>query len=195
MRQAAIISVLRIQHRDPEWGKNHFLQFAQDGAFELRGLDPARPQTVCFLDSEHFWGTTLEVNAGQQKNQELLVKLQPCGSARMRFVDANGQPVPDAPQAPPVGFRFKLAAGRRTGSGPAAIEPGSAYLPSIDPIHYGATLQVGPDGWLTLPGLIPGATYFLNSSPEYHQSERKEFQVEAGQTVGLGDVRVQGLGF
>jgi hypothetical protein len=63
-------------------------------------------------------------------------------------------------------------------------------LNQIDPTNYENPLTSDADGRITLPVLIPGATYrFIErtNSPQV----RKEFTVKPGETLDLGDIRIE----
>ena len=65
------------------------------------------------------------------------------------------------------------------------------YLSRVDPLHYAEGRVSDAEGCVTLPALIPGATYrfFDNSEAEsvgHHL--RKEFVVGPGETIDLGDI-------
>jgi hypothetical protein len=63
---------------------------------------------------------------------------------------------------------------------------------TIDPAHYGDDLVSGADGWITLPDLIPGATYSVQPrTGDGRASSRKEFTVKPGETIDLGDIPIQ----
>ena len=69
----------------------------------------------------------------------------------------------------------------------AADETG---LNQIDPINYDYPLTSDADGRITLPVLIPGATYRfieLTTIPQVH----REFTVKPGETLDLGDIRIE----
>ena len=69
-------------------------------------------------------------------------------------------------------------------------------MTSVDPVNYPNELIPDADGRITLPALIPGATYRVldytaairgQTGPEI----RKEFTVKPGETVNLGDIRIE----
>ena len=91
VEHAMIISTLHIEHFHLIW-RGDFTLHARDGLFELHGLDPEKPTRVSFLDADHQWGATVEISA-KQAGEDLLVRLQPCGQAKARFVGPDGKPV------------------------------------------------------------------------------------------------------
>jgi hypothetical protein len=62
------------------------------GKFELPGYDVAHPLPVYFLDAENQLGAMVRFSA-KEVDGKAVVKLQPCGSATARFVDAEGKPL------------------------------------------------------------------------------------------------------
>lgn len=63
--------------------------------------------------------------------------------------------------------------------------PGGQWLPA-DPRHYGAGPRTDAEGKIILPCLVPGANYRISQL----DGKARDFTVEPGQTVDLGDVRV-----
>ena len=63
---------------------------------------------------------------------------------------------------------------------------------SLDPVNYGSNFQSDAQGRLTLPALIPGATYRVEDfTPAFGGGDpaiRKEFTVRPGETIDLGDI-------
>jgi hypothetical protein len=75
-----------------------------------------------------------------------------------------------------------------------ALFADKADLNQVDPINYPNELVPDPNGRLALPALIPGATYrFIDRStgPNAVLQVRKEFKVEPGQTLDLGDILIE----
>ncbi len=71
----------------------------------------------------------------------------------------------------------------------------AAPLRGVDPINYEKPIVSDADGRVTLPALIPGATYrltdFTTNRDPIGPQIRKEFTVKPGQTLDLGDVRIE----
>jgi hypothetical protein len=156
------------------------------GRFELPGCDPEKTYRVFFLDAEHDQGAVAEISARQSHGQPVTVRLAPCGSARARFVDAQGKPV--------AGHQLPLV---------LIVTPG--VLPSLEALQKGwlyadfqfsgnmsrplfRELRSDATGRITFPALIPGATYRLTDLKE---KPLAEFKAEAGKTVRLGDITVR----
>ena len=69
-------------------------------------------------------------------------------------------------------------------------------LTNIDPINYETAPAPDALGRITLPVLIPGATYRFIDYTMYVRGQtgpeiRKEFTVKPGQKLNLGDIRVE----
>src|SRR5262249_18794094 len=61
------------------------------GRFELPGCDPEKVYPVYFLDAKNQLGAVAEI-PGKPGDQPVTVRLAPCGSAVLRFVDGQGGP-------------------------------------------------------------------------------------------------------
>jgi RNA polymerase sigma factor (sigma-70 family) len=162
----------------------------EDGRFELPGCDPDRPAEVFFLDPAHQLGTVVRLSPKELRGQPATVRLQRCGTARTRLVDADGKPLanlrchvdlvitPGIPWAESVRQKGLIAE--------------TAFVSSLDPKGY-ENLRSDARGWVTLPTLIPGATHSLTASPSGRGLiYLKTFQVEAGKMLDLGDLPVKG---
>jgi hypothetical protein len=123
------------------------------------------------------------------------VKLSRCGSARLRLVDAKGQPL--------VGHWLRLVLlierSFATSQPPRKREEDGhlsvCYDPRnycYDPLHYSMGPVSDGDGWLTLPALIPGARYVLQyADVKGVLRETPEFRVEPGEKLLLPDLAIQ----
>src|SRR5262249_9091629 len=65
----------------------------RDGHFELPGCDPDKAVEVFFLDPKNQLGARVEFAPGQIGPTPVTVQLPPCGSAKARFVNEDGQPI------------------------------------------------------------------------------------------------------
>jgi hypothetical protein len=141
--------------------------------FELHGLDPVATYRVSFLDGTGAWGATLELSPKQAGDEPVTVHLAPCGSARVRFLDARGRPRTDfrpglfLELAPERGILHELT------------------FPVASPFRKDGP-QTDATGRCTFSGLIPGATYRFG-----HAVIKTTFRTEAGKEVDLGDVAVK----
>ncbi len=191
------------------------------GRFELHGLDPDVETPVYFVNHERRLGAVMNLsgksvalimienrpgrvalgasNAFPDKSKvrgPISVRLESFGAAKARFVDPDGEPV--AAHIPrdvriTMVVTDGLPYGKALGNS-GVLFADEAGLNQVDPINYPNELVSDPSGRLALPALIPGATYRfidhstgLNAVPQV----RKEFKVEPGQTVDLGDILIE----
>jgi hypothetical protein len=138
--------------------------------FELHGCDPQASVRVMVLDAKNQWGNTVEMSAENARDRPTQLRLQPCGSARVRFLDAEGKPLTDFYP----GLILELA--------PKRDDLFADEFSVFSPFR-----KVGPhtdeQGRCTLTTLIPGATYRFG----YAEME-KSFRARAGQFLQLPDV-------
>jgi RNA polymerase sigma factor (sigma-70 family) len=129
----------------------------RDGTFELRGCDPEVTYPVHFLDARNKLGATAHLSAQEAAGKEVTVRLEPCGSAVVRFVDKEGKPR--------KGFRATPFMVFRPGDKGAGAD--SDFLVNFDTVNYrGARLTADAEGRCTMPVLIPGVTYFFAGYPK-----------------------------
>jgi hypothetical protein len=176
----------------------------RDGHFELPGCDPDKTYHLVFL--EHPWlnpdpggevdaldtygqlwlrallgprikfGAAVDVSAKKAAAEPVEVRLEPCGAAKLRFVDGGGKPL--AKHKPWLHLVV-------TGGPPVnqAIKDGKLAAEVVMLIHpYDAEPHAGADGVLKVEGLIPGATYRVQ---RFDGEVIKEFTVGAGKTLDL----------
>src|SRR5262249_50850789 len=63
----------------------------RDGRFELRGCDPELTYPVHLLDAKNNLGATARLSVKAAVDKEVTVRLAPCGTAVVRFVDREGK--------------------------------------------------------------------------------------------------------
>jgi protocatechuate 3,4-dioxygenase beta subunit len=178
--RAKLVSPIYIPHGF-DLGKHTTSQEVRDGRFELRGCDPDRAVPAFFLDAKNRLGAMVELS-GKQADQSVTVKLRPCGTAKVRFVDAQGKPFTAV--YPNVGV---------------VLNPGVSVLARSEKkmadVNYPDWQEVRPDaqGRITFATLIPGATYRLSGIglSRFYFDIQKDFKAESGKTVDLGDVVVK----
>ncbi len=190
---ARIIATLHFNYFHIAW-RGDLGPRARDGRFELHGLDPDRPVRVAFLDPDHQWGTSIELS-GKQAGEDITVRLQPCGRATARLVDPDGKPIAKGfPQVEIVGNPGPRVDTRNPRE-QAELAADTVYLLNVDPVHHRSRPHTDADGRITLPDLIPGATYRLNGTSLYAPTKRdpvyKDFTVKPGETVDLGDITIE----
>lgn len=161
---------------------------AVDGLFELHGLDPAKSYPVLLLDPDHEWGAKVEISGSLAGNDRLTVRLAPCGTARVRVVDRAGNPI----------AKYRPLLNVVVTSGPHPQDPNvlARWLTradtdlnsNIDRKHYwGTKVLTDTEGRVTLPALIPGATYWLWDHARDNKFPLYEFTVKPGETREVPD--------
>jgi hypothetical protein len=126
----------------------------------------------------------------------LTVRLESCGAADARIIDAGGKPVVGTlPQntVTMVVTPGPIYVRRADLAGKLAAE--DADVCQIDTVNYRAELVTDAQGKLKLPALIPGANYRLVDWSTAVRGEtgpqvRKEFSVKPGEMLDLGDILI-----
>jgi protocatechuate 3,4-dioxygenase beta subunit len=198
---ASILTTLVVEASHPAWlGRDQVK--VRDGRFELHGVDPQGSARISILDAEHEWGATVEVS-GKQAGEDLTIRLQPCGRAKMRFVGPDGRPVTSRARRadkPFVLFEFVATPGpsiygRRKPQEQAMLAADADFLANVDRKHYWDDPVADAEGCYTMVSLIPGALYriidFSTANDEKGAQVRKEFTVKAGETIDLGDILIE----
>lgn len=155
------------------------------GHFDLGGLPRDEPQAIYLLEPRRKLGAMVQVKAGDTRQ----IALAPCGQATMRFVDAQGQPIAGhfamvELVVSPGASRFDREAMRR-----GELAADADMVNNVDPRNYADT-TADAEGRLTLPVLIPGATYRVSTFRDGRYGVVKEFQARADETMDLGDLVV-----
>jgi len=195
VEHAMIISMLHIERFHLIW-RGDLTLHARDGLFELHGVDLEKPTRVSFLDAEHLWGATVEISA-KQAGEDVLVRLQPCGQAKARFVGPDGKPVAKVfPWFEILGTPGPHEWDRRK-EPQSMLAADAASMPNVDRIHYwkGPGPLTDAQGRITLPALIPGALYRISDRSTVNDRDkgvqvRKDFTVQPGETLDLGDILI-----
>lgn len=183
-RQADVFCVVNAQDRVNR--SNGYGLSSRDARFEFRGCDPERSYDALVLDRKNRLGALVNFS-GKPSGDELVIRLVPCGSATARFVNGAGNPVGN--YSPPV--RAVLVPGPHSaGSGNStallAEEGPIRYSDRMNPAHQDHE-KTDADGRVTLPALVPGATYRVG---EEFGRLWKQFTAGSGQTVDLGTITV-----
>jgi RNA polymerase sigma factor (sigma-70 family) len=172
----------------------HFAAEARDGVFEVHGLDPDKSVPVFFLDAENRCGAVVELS-GKQAGEAVTVKLAPCGKATARYLDGKGQPVTNYRAAPDIvitpgpwdDYDATVAKGK--------LLADSGSLVNLDRHNYWEDrVKTDVRGRITFPALIPGATYRVSRWEKNNWLPHKEFTVESGKTLDLGDIIIDRAG-
>ena len=157
----------------------------RDGRFEIPGCDPEKLSTFYFFDREHQLGATVEIGGKTARSGPLVVRLQKCGAARVRYQDPQGMPiVGHEPAIPKRGSQDRplmliITPGDDSGARDQTMAD-VAYQVNLDPERM-RPLRTGADGSVKMESLIPGATYRFRGH---------DFKAEAGKTIDLPDVIV-----
>jgi hypothetical protein len=170
---------------------------AYDGNFELHGLNPDIAVPVFFLDAKHKLGATQKISGKSAAGGAVIVRLEPCGTAKARLVNPTGKPLTGF-RLGPLFTRMVITPGALARVAQQKSEHLSAEedrLSTIDPINYANPLISEADGWVTLPALITGANYRFIDLTTFREPKgpqlRKEFSVKAGETLNLGDILIE----
>jgi hypothetical protein len=164
------------------------------GRFELAVRNPDAPLCVAFLDADKGLGAAATFTARQARKGPVTVRLSPCGSAAARFVDTKGKAL--------AGYRplVWLSLPAQPYSSAAELESlggnqghfawfnfDTVWAGNADPRHYGAGPQTDAKGRITLPNLIPGATYRIAG----FAGTEKTFKAKGGKEVSLGEITIK----
>jgi beta-lactamase regulating signal transducer with metallopeptidase domain len=177
--------------------QDHSRSQLRDGRFVLHGLDPNSAVKVpaFFLEPFRKLGAVVKFSGGSAANGPVTVRLEPCGTARARLVTSEGKPLDRYPARALV--VLVVTPGPMRGRNMAKDGPllaNEAGLVQLDSVNYSFDFQSDADGRITLPALIPGATYRIEDiSPLFGGGDpviRKEFTVKPGETLDLGDILI-----
>jgi RNA polymerase sigma factor (sigma-70 family) len=161
----------------------------KDGRFELPGCDPDKPVEVFFYHAKGPWAAVALLSAKKAAGRPVTVRLRPCCTATARFVDQEGKPLAGVR----VVAEFVISPGLPwAGSfNRKGVFADTFFMANLD-VERHNDLRTDTDGRVTIPALIPGATYRLSVQPPQGGAydSAREFQVKAGQTLRLGDLVV-----
>ena len=163
----------------------------RNGRFEIRGLAPDAEVPVYFLEPERKLGAVVNLSAKSAAGGPVTVRLEPCGSARAWLVDPDGKPV--AKPVRELSITMVVTPGPARNNFPndkatGLLSADEGDLTEVDPINYETELAPDADGRITLPVLIPGATYRFIDYTMFVRGQtgpeiRKEFTVKPGQKL------------
>lgn len=162
------------------------------GELILPGSDPEKGGTVYLFDHEHALGATVDFAGTQAMGPPLTVELQPCGKAKVRYVDGMGKPV--VAHQPWLMISLTpgtvMAAVTVTGKDDQKLEGDWIMWANFDR-ERSETRKTDADGWATIAALIPGAPYAIANEGTLDMirgMERTEFRVKPGETVTLPEI-------
>jgi beta-lactamase regulating signal transducer with metallopeptidase domain len=170
---------------------------ARGGRFELGSCDASSSAPAFFLDARKQQGAVVELS-GKQAGSDLEVKLQPCGSASVRVVDARGKPL-RAGRSPahlevvltPGASFADLVSGSVNDTKQSPLMADSIMVANLDRERY-SELKIDRQGRMTFPTLIPGATYriVVLNQPVKTQIE---FTVKPREAKDLGELVIRNV--
>lgn len=161
---------------------------AKEGRFVLPGCEEGHEYTVLFLDLAHDWGGVATVRC-LPDSAPPRVQLSPCGEARVRFVNPEGQPV--AGFSPNVLVRTPRSV--RLDDLPPSPQPCDWQLPTrVDPLWWVTDRTSDDDGVVKLKRLIPGVEYqFGVQTSDATKQIRPPFTVRSAEVRTLPDVIIE----
>jgi beta-lactamase regulating signal transducer with metallopeptidase domain len=163
-------------------------QTIRGGRFSLSGLTVGVEYPVYFLDPDKKLGGAVRLRAKDASPASVEVRLAPCGTAKARFVDFRGAPIAGlrqplmivvTPGPPPFSEIARL---------PSVMVADEDFVAAFDRKNHWPTPTTDREGRVIYRCLIPGATYRLHGPESTGGVLIKNFTVEAGQTLDLGDV-------
>jgi hypothetical protein len=172
------------------------------GRFAVPGCDPKAPTELYFFDPEHQWGATVTFDPKADAGKPLAVTLQPCGSAKVRFLDPKKKPVtgPVSDMAITVSAALVIGFKESDPKSLAMAFPQDHFFGlsprELDPKRY-EKLAADKDGIVVYPSLIPGAPYkWVTASAKGFGAGPPSgiaVKIKPGETTDLGDATVRPL--
>ena len=174
-------------------GEENSVLWCAQGRFELPGCDPDQTHTVHVYDPARRLGATVKLTK-QNATDRATVRLQPCGSARARFVDAAGKPL--AKYRPQLTYLLSDGVPQRfyIGQNPPVDYPLEAVQGSLGPLDWDlfGSIETDNDGRVNFPALVPGAKYRIHWPPKDLTDTKPfphlDFTVAPGEAKDLGQV-------
>jgi RNA polymerase sigma factor (sigma-70 family) len=148
-----------------------------------RRVEASTVVNTLLTKSKDRLGAAVGISAKQAKGQPITVKLLPCGSARVHFVDGQGKPARPNPW-------LEMAVTPQQGKGKATLQAEVVVLATWHTWNQtGALFRPDAGGRLTIPALIPGARYRLKARVGRAVVEQ-EITVEPGKMTVVPDIVV-----
>jgi RNA polymerase sigma factor (sigma-70 family) len=122
----------------------------KDGRFELRGCDPEKTYSVYFLDDQNHLGASTQLSGKQPADKPVAVRLERCASATPQLLDEGGKPFVAC-----TAMLLLVVSPGPSHFNPAAANRGALYAD----LHRVLQTESDGQGKVSLPKLIPGATY------------------------------------
>ena len=78
-----------------EWNfwRGDYHRNAFNGRFELHGLDPDKEVPIFVLEPKRKLGAVAQVSGRSAAGGSVTIRLEPCGTARVRIVNPDGRPI------------------------------------------------------------------------------------------------------
>jgi RNA polymerase sigma factor (sigma-70 family) len=146
----------------------------RDGLYTLPGCDLGDPETVYLLEPTQRLGAVVELRGGERAPT---VRLAPCGTIRVRILDAKGKPAADTP------VRLVLLAER---DGEYYEQPAMWF----DPINHAVPVQTDAQGYAEITALIPGGRYLLAAGGPKDRTYSTSFRAVSGENDPLPDMHL-----
>ena len=176
-KEVIVVSILNISQYSLEWGDGG-TDLIFNGRFDLGALAAGVEYKIHFLDAENKLGTTAILTSASDNPT---ITLEPCGSATLRFVHEDGQPILTSVHA-------DLCLVMTPGANPydkKSWESGEFTEELVRDVGIRDD-SIDADGRITYSALIPGANYELRIGA----ATVKSFVVKSGETVDLGEFPV-----
>jgi hypothetical protein len=188
--KVSIISRLFIIPHSPFWRgySGEVPQPTAGNSFEVTGLAPDQECPVYFLNAERRLGATEVLRAGMPAPS---IVLKPCGQATARFIDVDGTPRAGFDPTvyivvTPGAHTFDYAAPKL-----GKLSADEDFVANVDSLNHRPWPKTDEQGRVTLPALIPGATYRVYGRQNDKPQLLKEFTVSAAEQRDLGDITVE----
>ena len=157
----------------------------RDGRFALHGIDPDVETPAYFLEPRRKLCATVRFSGKATAKLLFTVRLEPCGAARARLIDADGKPVARYPASRASSMIVTPGPPSQPAAGPNEPAGGLLFADELsvvrlDPVNYGADFQSDAGGRLTFPSLVPvlctasstARRRLLGSCPGFSRSSR-----------------------
>jgi RNA polymerase sigma factor (sigma-70 family) len=158
-----------------------------DGRYELPGVEPDRRVPVLFFDPQKQAGAFAELSGSIGTREEATVRLEPCGSATVKFVGANGKPVS------PRGVLLEIVL--RSGAGvQKSIDQDLPVRLTVPAQRLGGYECISLDqqaGTATFSSLVPHAPYLIQVDSGQGPVAAVTFAVPPGAKVKLPDITLE----
>jgi hypothetical protein len=162
----------------------------------LHGLDADSEVPVSFFEPKRKLGATVHISGKLAGGEPIVVKLQPCATAKARLVGPGGKPL--AGYQHPSLISIVVTPGEFNGVKSQKDRTTLAdqdILTNIDTINYAKVPVADGQGRIVFPALIPGAMYRISDQSTRRTPVgpqlRKEFTVKPGETLDLGDILIE----